>query len=39
VRVLDRDALTSELGKLDLSIAAKIIAVARKRSAARSTAA
>jgi hypothetical protein len=35
VRVLDRAALKAELDKLDLSVAAKIIAVARKRAAAR----
>ncbi|MCS7100107.1 MAG: hypothetical protein NZL99_00265 [Burkholderiaceae bacterium] len=35
VRVLDRMALQAELAKLDLSVAAKIIAVARKRAAAR----
>jgi hypothetical protein len=31
VRVLDRGALSAELAKLDISVAAKIIAVARKR--------
>lgn len=35
VRVLDRAALNAELDKLDLSVAAKIIAVARKRAGAR----
>jgi len=35
VRVLDRNALSAELAKLDISVAAKIIAVARKRSSAR----
>ncbi|MCS6945035.1 MAG: hypothetical protein RMK97_06435 [Sutterellaceae bacterium] len=35
VRVLDRTALQAELARLDLSVAAKIIAVARKRAAAR----
>lgn len=35
VRVLDRAALKAELDKLDLSVAAKIIAVARKRAGAR----
>jgi hypothetical protein len=34
VRVLDRAALDAELRKLDISVAARIIAVARKRSAA-----
>jgi hypothetical protein len=34
VRLMDRRALATELDRLDLSIAAKIIAVARKRSAA-----
>lgn len=34
VRLMDRSALAAELDRLDLSIAAKIIAVARKRSAA-----
>lgn len=38
VRVLDRAALKAELDKLDLSVAAKIIAVARKRAAARALA-
>jgi hypothetical protein len=38
VRVLDRAALKAELDKLDLSVAAKIIAVARKRAAARAIA-
>ena len=33
VRLMDRAAIDGELGKLDLSIAAKIIAVARRRSA------
>jgi hypothetical protein len=33
VRLMDRAAIDGELGKLDLSIAAKIIAVARQRSA------
>ena len=33
VRMMDRAAIDGELGKLDLSIAAKIIAVARRRSA------
>lgn len=33
VRLMDRAAIDSELGKLDLSVAAKIIAVARRRSA------
>ena len=32
VRLMDRDALAAELDRLDLRIAAKIIAVARKRS-------
>jgi hypothetical protein len=36
--VLDRAALKAELDKLDLSVAAKIIAVARKRAAARALA-
>jgi len=31
VRLMDRAAIDGELGKLDLSIAAKIIAVARRR--------
>jgi hypothetical protein len=35
VRVLDRAALSAELAKLDISVAAKIIAVARKRASAR----
>ena len=35
VRVLDRGALSAELAKLDISVAAKIIAVARKRSNTR----
>jgi len=35
VRVLDRSALSAELAKLDISVAAKIIAVARKRSSTR----
>jgi hypothetical protein len=35
VRVLDRGALSAELAKLDISVAAKIIAVARKRSNAK----
>ncbi len=39
VRVMDRALLDAELRKLDLSIAAKIIAVARKRAAARPAAA
>jgi hypothetical protein len=34
VRLMDRSALAAELDRLDLSVAAKIIAVARKRSAA-----
>lgn len=38
VRVLDRTALSAELAKLDISVAAKIIAVARKRAASRSQA-
>ena len=33
VSLMDRAAIDGELGKLDLSIAAKIIAVARRRSA------
>ena len=33
VRLMDRAAIDGELGKLDLSIAAKIIAVARRRTA------
>jgi hypothetical protein len=37
VRVLDRNALSAELAKLDISVAAKIIAVARKRSSARAS--
>lgn len=37
VRLMDRNALAAELDRLDLSIAAKIIAVARKRSAAART--
>jgi hypothetical protein len=39
VRLMDRGAMDGELKKLDLSVAAKIIAVARKRTAARSAAA
>jgi len=39
VRVMDRALLDAELRKLDLSIAAKIIAVARKRASARAAAA
>ena len=35
VRLMDRGALAAELDRLDLSIAAKIIAVARQRSAVR----
>jgi hypothetical protein len=35
VRVLDRAALSAELAKLDISIAAKIIAVAQKRASNR----
>lgn len=35
VRVLDRVALSAELAKLDISVAAKIIAVARKRASTR----
>jgi len=35
VRLMDRRALAAELDRLDLSIAAKIIAVARKRAAVR----
>ncbi len=38
VRVLDRPALSAELAKLDISVAAKIIAVARKRAGARASA-
>jgi hypothetical protein len=38
VRLMDRGAMDGELKKLDLSVAAKIIAVARKRTAARSAA-
>jgi hypothetical protein len=34
VRLMDRNALAAELDRLDLSIAAKIIAVARKRGSA-----
>jgi streptomycin 6-kinase len=34
VRVMDRAAMNDEMKKLDVSIAAKIIAVARKRAAA-----
>jgi hypothetical protein len=37
VRVLDRGALSSELAKLDISVAAKIIAVARKRASTRAS--
>jgi len=37
VRVLDRNSLSAELAKLDISVAAKIIAVARKRSSARAS--
>jgi hypothetical protein len=37
VRVLDRNALSAELAKLDISVAAKIIAVARKRSSTRAS--
>jgi hypothetical protein len=37
VRVLDRGALSAELAKLDISIAAKIIAVARKRADSRAS--
>jgi len=37
VRVLDRVALSAELAKLDISIAAKIIAVARKRASVRAS--
>ena len=37
VRVLDRNALSAELAKLDISVAAKIIAVARKRTNARAS--
>lgn len=39
VRLMDRRAMDAELKKLDLPIAAKIIAVARKRTAARAAAA
>jgi hypothetical protein len=39
VRLMDRGAMDGELKKLDLSVAAKIIAVARKRTAARGAAA
>jgi hypothetical protein len=38
VRVMDRAALSAELAKLDISVAAKIIAVARKRAGARARA-
>lgn len=38
VRLMDRRAMDAELKKLDLPIAAKIIAVARKRTAARAAA-
>lgn len=38
VRLMDRGAMDGELKKLELSIAAKIIAVARKRTAARAAA-
>jgi len=37
VRVLDRVALSAELAKLDISVAAKIIAVARKRANTRAS--
>jgi hypothetical protein len=37
VRVLDRAALSTELARLDISVAAKIIAVARKRAGSRAT--
>ena len=37
VRVLDRVALSAELAKLDISVAAKIIAVARKRASTRAS--
>ena len=37
VRVLDRVALSAELAKLDISVAAKIIAVARKRADTRTS--
>lgn len=39
VRLIDRRAMDAQLKKLDLPIAAKIIAVARKRAAARAAAA
>jgi hypothetical protein len=39
VRLMDRGAMDDELKKLDLSVAAKIIAVARKRAAGRTAAA
>ncbi len=39
VRLMDRAAMDGELKKLDLSVAAKIIAVARKRTAMRAAAA
>lgn len=39
VRLMDRSAMDGELKKLDLSIAAKIIAVARSRTAGRAAAA
>ena len=38
VRVFDNDAIRAELEKIDLSVAAKIIAVARSRDEARQTA-
>jgi hypothetical protein len=38
VRLMDRGAMDGELKKLELSIVAKIIAVARKRTAARAAA-
>ena len=38
VRVLDRVAISAELAKLDISVAAKIIAVARKRAGVRARA-
>lgn len=37
VRVLDRNALSAELARLDISVAAKIIAVARKRTDTRAS--
>ncbi|MEW5881824.1 MAG: hypothetical protein AB1761_15425 [Pseudomonadota bacterium] len=39
VRLIDRGAMDDELSKLDLPVAAKIIAVARKRAAGRAAAA